>query len=1852
MKKKQLIIVFPALLLVLIGLIVAYIHVNSNRQKPSTADFSSYVTAHTSGVMSTSQTIMIVFSSAMIEKDEVGQAADSRLFRIRPSVRGSLRWYDEKTLEFLPAEPLSNDSQYSVSLMLDRLLDDLPEKYRVFTFQIKTIKQAMDVTLHGLAFYEDSMSEYRRFSGSVITADGADLEKIMKTIRAHQDGKELEISWESNVTMHQFWIEGIKQSEDNEIIVISADGRPINADYADTFEREIPSKGVFRLLAHDVVQSPEQYLEIRFSERIDPSQHIRGLIHSAGLEDLRIIVDQNLVRVYPPERLTGEFYFEISEGIRNTDRELLGENFTFSALFELIKPLVRFVGGGTILPSPDGLLLPFQAVNLRAVDVRVEQIFENNITQFFQVNAPEGSSDLRRVGRMVLRKTILLDQAGNVNYNIWNTYHLDLRALIETEPGAIYRVSLDFRKEYSTYSCDGETEFLPIEIIEEIYDPHDDIPEQYYFHDDYPYDYFKWSERDNPCDVSYYRYKSISQNALASNLGIIAKSGTDGSYMLAVTNLNTTEAVGGVSIEIINYQQQLLTTGTTDHNGLATFSFQEQEKPFLAIARYGRESGYLKLDRGSSLSLSAFDVSGAHVSKGLKGFMYGERGVWRPGDTLFISFVLEDKGHTLPKNHPLTFEISDPRGRLVHSATTTRANGDIYAFPVDTEKEAITGNYTARVRAGGVTFTETFKVETIMPNRLKIMLDIEGEALYSGRQAKARLTSAWLHGAPARNLNARVDATFTQSSTSFNQYQDYTFDDPVRTFYAEEQTIFEGQLNETGVLSFSPDIHISSAAPGKLNANFSIRVFEEGGAFSIDRFTMPYYPYEHFVGIKMPDSQNKRNIFETDTTYTVEIVTVQADGRPAANRTLNLEVYKIDWRWWWERGSESLSNYVSSHHHSPIAMAAITTNNTGRGQYDLKVNHPEWGRFLIRITDPAGGHATGDIAYFDWPGWVSRDRRATPETTTMLAFASDKESYEVGETVHVTIPGPEKGKIFLTIENGVRVIENHWLDAEAGETRFSFTASEGMTPNVYINAMLLQPHAQTANDLPIRMYGIVPIRISDPRTHLFPVIEMQDVLAPEEAVSISISEKNGKPMAFTLAMVDDGLLDLTRFRTPDPWNHFYAREALGVTTWDLYDQVLGSSAGQMQRIISIGGDEALSEQGDQTANRFKPVVRYFGPYMLEKGKTELIEFTMPNYVGSVRVMAVAVRDGAYGSAEKTIPVRKPLMVLGTLSRVLGPQETVMLPVTVFAMDEAIKNVHLKVETNHLLTIDGSSEQSISFIDIGEQVVRFRLKAAEQPGVATVRIIATSGNERATYDIELDVRNPNPPMTIVRDTILQAGQSWETTYEAFGMQGTNKASIELSTLPPVNLDKRLKYLLDYPHGCLEQLVSQAFPQLFLSRFADVNDAVREMAEENVRHAMSRIRNYRTHDGGLSLWPGGHQTDHWASIYAGHFLLEAQKLGYSVPEGVMSGWTRSTGAASRNWSARQQQARRNSDLIQAYRLYAMALAGEPELGAMNRLRESADLSVAARWRLAAAYILTSNPQAANTLTSGIPTSAATYREQSFTYGSDIRDKAMIVETLVMMNKPETAMNLLSELSERLSSDTWMSTQEISFSLLAFYKFSSENKTSEEIKADISIHRAQAQRKTSKMNILSFEYDPVQSGNEIINIHNMNEGMLFARVVNHGIPAAGDEVTQNRNLQMAVDYYLMDGTPISVANMGQGTDFYADVKVYNPGVRGKLEQMILSFVVPSGWEILSGRSDDDNTAYQQSAYDFQDVRDDRVYTYFNLDQGQTKTFRFRFNAAYEGRFYLPGVHCEAMYDNTITARKKGEWVEVRLP
>jgi uncharacterized protein YfaS (alpha-2-macroglobulin family) len=1840
-----------ALVVVFIGVFIAIFSHKRNSAEQINKDYTSYISAYTNGVIPIRSVIRVVFASDFAGTNVTGTVVEKGIISFSPSIKGEMIWVDTRTIEITPFNPLPQDQEYAATIELDKLVKNIAAGYEEFNFTFRTIKQSMEVALNGLEFYNEVSKVERRLSGVVATADFADASEVKKTVEASQNGNKLEMFWDSapDGKTHRFWVENIRQGEIVSKVILNCNGDPINATYSKELEFEIPITGVFRVLTTKVVQNPDQFVEIRFSEPLDQSQNLQGLITCPGISNLKLVTDGNVIRVYPSSRQKGSYSLNVTEGIRSLGGQRLGQATILPVQFEVYKPELKMIGEGVIIPSSEGLLFPFQAVSLRAVDIEITRIYEDNIAQFLQINNLAGNRELRRVGRMILRKTILLNQGGDVDFGVWNTYYVDLSKLVSTEPGAIYQVRLSICKNYSAFGCEDKSNSEPVKTIEEYNNPNDDSPQNYYYdYEDYYNDGgYNWEQRDDPCSSSYYRNRSVVRNIIASNFGLIAKKGVDGSMLFFVTDLLTAKPISGVTLEVYNFQQKIIYTSTSDGDGIVKNDFNGKDKPFLLIAKQGSQRGYLKLDDGSSLSLSSFDISGEAVQRGIKGFIYGERGVWRPGDSIYISFILEDKNKTLPENHPTTFEFIDPKGQIVYRSVATTSIDGTYFFPTATSQDAPTGTYTARVKVGGATFTQPIRVETVMPNRLKLNLDFGVEELKVNQSIIANFKAKWLHGAPARSLKAKVDITLSQSSTSFKNYKDYTFDDPSRTFSSEEHTVFEGNLNENGETTFTPRIDVNASAPGVLRASFVARVFEEGGNFSIDRFSMPYYPFSTYVGVMLPDPGTRGSMFVTDTANIMKIVTVNVDGKPVSKSDLRVEVYKLDWRWWWEQESESLSDYVSSSYSHLIQKGYVSTGANGEGVYKLRINYPEWGRFLIRVVDSEGGHATGTVAYFDWPGWVKRDKGRKPEASSMLVFSSDKQEYKIDEKVNLTIPSSENGQILISIENGINVLETYWVESQKGETKFSFKITDKMTPNIYVHATLLQQHGQTANDLPLRMYGIIPIMVVNPDSHITPVIQMASEIEPEKNVNITLSEKEGKSMVVTLAMVDEGLLDLTRFKTPDPWNRFYAREALGVKTWDLFGMVMGADAGKMQRIISIGGDEGAKDKGARSANRFIPVVKYFGPFLVDKGKKKTVSFTMPNYVGSVRIMAVAAKEGSYGASEVTIPVRKPLMVLSTLPRVLGPEEEVILPVTVFAMDKSIKDVKIKVELNKMLIPIGETEKTITFNGIGDMVVKFNLKVASRLGVGKVKVTASSGKNSATHEIELNVRNPNTSMTVVKEAILSSKQNWSLTYKAFGMEGTNKSYLEFSTIPPINLGYRLQYLITYPHGCLEQTTSGAFPQLFISKLGDFDFETRKKAEENVRYGLDRIRSFRTPDGGLSLWPGGQSPDEWANTYAGHFMLEAEALGYSLPAGIMEGWKRYQRQKALSWSPSTEEYY-NNDLMQAYRLYTLALAKIPELGAMNRLREYPKLTINARYRLAAAYALAGNPEAAKSLIQGKPIEIKNYRETGYTYGSYFRDKAMVAEALLLMNDLEKVVPILKDLSAQLSKDNWMSTQEISFSLLAFSKFAITSKSGDGIDVSLIVDGSENKRIQTKFTLTQNPFNPVQKGEGSVEVTNNSNGSVFARLITTGIPVAGNELPQSSNINMEVTYHLMNGTLIQPDKLVQGTDFYAAIAVQNPGTRSNFEQLSLSVIVPSGWEIRNSRMEE-ASGIETATYDYQDVRDDRVYTYFNLLWGKTKTFKIVFNAAYVGKYYLPSFACEAMYDNSIFARNSGKWVEV---
>ena len=1861
------------LFLILLTVIAGFSSCKSNQKDiiPS-AEYAPYVNAYTGGVISQNSTIRIELTQDQPMVD-LNQELKDNPFSFSPSLKGKTYWVSNNTIEFVPEEgALKPGAFYEGTFRLGDFVD-VDKKLEEFNFSFRVQERNFSIHTDPITVTATQPDQVT-VTGEIRFSDVVKKEEVEKMLTAGSEKNKsypIEITQTDHPTRYVFSISQITKEAEDYQLEITAKGNPAGIDRTQNESILIPAKNSFRFLSAVRIDQPENGIEIIFSDPVSNTQDLKGLIDVPEVSSSIFQIKENKVFIYFEAGKQNKLTLNIHEGIRNRQDKPLGTSHSISFSELNLKPQVEMATSAAILPDSKSLIIPFRAVNLYAVDLSVIRIFENNVLMFMQNNSLSSANELRRSGRLVYKKTLWLAKDSSKDVHRWEDYSIDLAGLIHQEPGAIYRVILSFRQEYSAYPCGGsenkEMQFVDNkssdnltkvsgETLSEDDEAVWDTPETYYYYNgSVPMDWsqYRWTERDNPCHPSYYMNSDriAACNILASNLGMIVKRNSLNKLWIAVNNILDTKPVAKAQVTIYNFQLQPIGKGETNGEGLVEIT--PKGVPFIAVAEADKQKAYVRVVDGEEQSVSRFDVGGKDIQKGLKGFIYGERGVWRPGDTLHISFMLEDREKRIPDKHPVALEIYNPRGQFYTKMISTQGTNGFYTFDVPTQADDPTGLWNAYVKVGGTAFHKSLRIETIKPNRLKITLALPTILQASSKDVYAPLTSSWLTGATASRLKAKVEMSLSKVNTQFKNYGQYLFNNPATDFTTVRADVFNGVLDAEGRAGVNIQLPVATGAPGMLNATLTTRVFEPGGDASIYSQTVPFSPFTSYVGINL--NQPKGKYIETDKDHVFDIVTVNDQGQPVNRSNLEYKIYRISWSWWWENGEESFGTYINNSSITPVASGNLQTTG-GKASFKFRINYPDWGRYLVYVKDRESGHATGGTVYIDWPDWRGRSNKTDPSGIKMLAFSLDKDSYEIGETATAIIPAAAGGRALVSLENGSTVLQQQWLEvSDQGDTKLTFKITPEMAPNVYLHISLLQPHAQTVNDLPVRMYGIAPVFVTNRQTILQPQIKMPEVLRPETDFNVTVSEKSGKPMTYTLAIVDDGLLDLTNFKTPDPWNEFYAREALGIRTWDMYDDVLGASGGRYSSLFSTGGDASL-KPADAKANRFKPVVKFIGPFYLAKGKQQTHTLKLPMYVGSVRAMVVAGQDGAYGNAEKTAFVRTPLMLLSTLPRVLSTQEEITVPVNVFAMENQVKNVTVSLEASGAgVQITGNRQQSLTFDQPGDQLAYFTLKTGSKTGKATIHLTASGNGQQTKETIEIEVRNPNPVVTLRNSQWIEAGQEAELSYTLAGSSSTNnQVQLEVSRIPSVDISRRFDFLYNYQHHCTEQLTSKALPLLFVSQFKAVDEQEAEKIKTNVQEAIRQIYARQLPNGGFVYWPGNAVADEWITSYTGMFLTLAQEKGYAVHPNVLNKWKRFQRAAAQNWRMPQEASNWQiwqSELQQAFRLYTLALAGAPEYGAMNRMKEQPGLSIQAKWRLAAAYALTGKMKPAGELVYNAETTVIPYSSMNLIYGSSDRDEAMILETLILMKRDRDALQQAKKVSQNLAQENWFSTQSTAFALMAMGRLAEQLSGT----LDFTWSWNGKQQPAVKSAKAVFEKEIATSPKSgTVSVKNQGKGALSVdlitrtQLLNDTLPAIAD------NIRLDVKYTDMAGSPISVEDIRQGTDFMSAVTLSNISGTSDYSNLALTHIIPSGWEIYNERmivpeasssnSNEANTPESSAGkYTYKDIRDDRVLTYFDLRRGESKTFTVRLQATYAGNFILPAIQCEAMYDAAVQARTK---------
>ncbi len=1235
--------------------------------------FKDYITAYSGDVISKTDVIAIQLTDEFVKsvKDK-----KTNIFEIYPDVDGTVTWKENNVVEFKPEKPLESGKVYHVTFDLESLSSKVEDEASEFIFRVQTRHQTINVQIDKVVTTDRKNFTKQDVSGIIRLNDNESVESVKECISAEIDGDDLSVEVEqSGDREYAFTIRDITRTDEEQILEVAYDGASLNSKSDGTEELRIPPVDEFSVLDVQVSQFPEQFVNIIFSDPVKEDQILDGLITLAGVENLKYIVVDNNVRLIPTERLEKSYGFEIATSVVNINDKQLEEAYVDQVNFSMRKPELLLAETGVIVPtSTEGQVVSFMAVNVKAVDVRILKIYESNVLQFLQDNSLSGSYDLERVGKVIKTKTINLEQTDVEDFGEWNTYYLNLSDIVETDPGAIYRVEIGFRKENAIYPCltsedDTKIEEIDDDNLEDIkvnsswnwftdytytgdYDEYyfDDFysygteyysGDEYYYEDEYSYDEYdynyeysydyNYNSYEDPCNKNYYGYRrAIKFNVLASDIGLIGKMGKDHKMFAFVTNILTADVISGAKVEVYNYQQQVIGSGTTDGEGKVVIEIPEDDQAYFLVASYNKQKSYLKLEEYGSLTTSEFDVSGEYMQGGTKAFIYTERGVWRPGDSIYVGFILNELMDPIPEGHPIVFEVLNPKNQEVYSEVQKKNEKGFHVFKFKTELNDPTGYYYAKFTIGGKVFTKSLMVETIRPNRLNVDLSLDKKYLAGDGTVNALVKATWLHGADAVDLETEVTMTLSQSYSPFDKFAEYNFYNQITSFDFTTQSLLSAKTDANGEAKTLVKFDKLSSAPGVLDAVLTTKVFEKGGEFSIGEESVVYYPYKTFIGVKIAESDKYTYSMPLNKELNIDIVAVNREEKLATDaRDLEVSVYMMEYSWWYDY-QEDGADFISANYNNALSRETVKCKS---GKATTPITFEEDGDYLIVVKDMKDGHISSMRIYASsYAGGSSSESKAVD----ILEFESDKDNYNVGDQVKITIPSCS-GKALVSIENSTTVLSTFWVESDGDELNISFEAKPEMAPNIYVHVSFIQEHARTKNDRPIRMYGIIPILVEDPSTHLYPVINMADELLAESKVRIQVREENGKAMTYTLAMVDEGLLNLTNFQTPDPWTHFFSKEALGVRTWDIFSDVVGAFTVDAGKMLSIGGgDGEMSPEDLAQAIRFKPMVRFIGPFHLAPGASNIHEIQLPQYIGSVRTMVIAAEGNSLDLQKKLL----------------------------------------------------------------------------------------------------------------------------------------------------------------------------------------------------------------------------------------------------------------------------------------------------------------------------------------------------------------------------------------------------------------------------------------------------------------------------------------------------------------------------------------------------------------------------------------------------------------------------------------
>ncbi len=1752
------------------------------------------------------QNLTFSFNKDLYPDSLLGTWDSAAYLDFSPAVKGLFKWNSPNELVFSPAHGFAPGTEYTARLS-KTLLNHSKRKYSISSEPIVFHTAPLRVESTHLSWTRGKTASNIMVQMDMSFNYEINLDEAANRLKLSSNGNNINITnkntGKGKVLSLQFMPINDKD-EETPLNILLARGIPIpGSQYvsaSDTsYTMGIPSRynltvtGVFaQHTGNDGV------ITVSTSQPVD-EKNLKSYISLTPSVPFEVILNDGGFTITSPQFSATQMYMlVISSRMEGIFGGRMKQDYSEELTFGKLKPAITFINSkGTYISSAGFRNLALNIVNVPAVEVTVVKVYENNIEQFMH----HGQS-----------------------YN----YHYDEE---------------DHDGEDIQYY---DTEYLGDTIYHKTYET-SKLPRQnsaHLLHLDFE-DRIK-----NYNGVYVIRVQSKEQNWVqqskvlsVSDIGLIAKEEKDNVYVFANSIKNATP-LAGVTVTFTSTNNQKLFTATTDGEGVAVFKNISAASPGFRVgmvsAKLNDEFSFVLFEK-SLIGTSRFDVGGRRPNQAsLNAMIYPERNLYRPGETIHVSTIVRDEHWQIQSEVPVKIKLTMPNGKefaTMRKILNEQGSAEAAFNPPPT---AMTGTYTVQVFTGNDVLLNSYEisVEEFMPDRMKVTMKVSKDEYKGGEDVVATIQADNLFGTPAAGRNLQCELNLTKGTFSTDKFPDYNFF--LKNEFHFNTDMHEGKTDDHGGATSTWHLDKDLAEAGIINGNVMTSVFDETGR-PVHRYaSFKVYTQQVFAGIKcMEDYVSSRQ------PVTLGLVSVSKAGL-AVDADARIVLVKKEWHTVIQQNGNSY-RYVSRSEDRIMSESRIHITGTST---KFIVTPQESGEYEVRLfINGSNNYVSKTLYAYGWGDTQYTSFEVNNEGN--VEIKADKKTYNVGENVNVLFTTPFEGRMLVTLERD-NVIKYYYMNTKNKSASISFNAGEEHLPNVYVTATLFRP--MSGDDMPLTVaHGFKSITVESKSTQMPVTLTVAERSRSKMKQSINVKTTPG---AFvTIAAVDEGILQVKNFETPDPYQYFYQKVALSVNSYDIYPWLLPEIKSTLSSTGGDGADNSKLRLNPMFVNRVKNVSFWSGILQADGNGNVNYEIDIPQFSGDIRVMALAYKGKAFGSADKHMKVADPIIISSTLPRFLSPKDEVIMPVSLSNTTNKSASATVTVTVTGPLGIKGSQTQTIEIPANREQRVVYNIFANPAIGAGKVTVSVRAMGETFINETDLSIRPPASLQKLTGNGFAAENANTPLSFANTFVPSSVSGKLIIGKSPLTQFSKHLDELVRYPYGCVEQTTSAAFPQLY---YADLVKSLNNVSGTsvnpayNVQQAINKLQSMQQSDGGLSYWPGGNEESWWGSVYAAHFLFEAHKAGYEVNQKTLDRlqeymkfrlYKKETVTFYYNMNAEKEVAPEEIP----YSLYVLAMAGQSQPATMNYYKAHRELlTLDGKYMLAAAYALSGQPSQAREVLPPAFSGEVPTKSFSGSFYSYIRDEALSLSVLMDMDPNNAQIGIMARhLSDDLAKERYLSTQEEVFSMLALGKVAK-----------------QANKTTSTANVLSkgrmmgtstgqpVTVDLKSFSNDALSVQVKGKGGYYYFWEIAGITADGSYKEEDKNMRVRRTFYNREGNVIS-NNTFRQNDLVVVCITIDAQYNRDIENVAITDMLPAGFEVENTRLNEMPAMKwikEEKKPDYMDIRDDRV-NFFTTVNENRRQFYYMVRAVSPGVYQMGPVQADAMYDGSFHSYNGGGVVHI---